>query len=66
MPVQIDQVDMDLEVLPAPAPRDQRSGDNIVEELWRALRSSAFRETLRPIIVEVVGQEIERVQRRLG
>lgn len=65
MPVQIDQVDMDLEVLPAPAPRDHRGG-NLVEELWRALRSSAFRETLRPIVIEIVGQEIERAQRRLG
>jgi hypothetical protein len=65
MPVQIDHVDMDLEVVPAPAPRDQRGG-NVVDELWRALRSSAFRETLTPIVVEIVAREIERARRRLG
>jgi len=30
------------------------------------LRSSAFRETLRPIIVEIIGTELERARRRFG
>jgi len=61
--IKIDQVDMDLEVMPAPVERGQHGG---VEDIWRVLRSSAFRETLRPIIVEIIGTELERARRRFG
>lgn len=63
MAVKIDQVDMELEVMPAPVERDGRS---TIDDIWRVLRSSAFRETLRPIVVDIIGSELERARRRFG
>jgi hypothetical protein len=64
MAIKFDQVDMELEVLPAPP---QRSGTaSSVDEIWRVLRSSAFRETLRPIVVDIIGSELERARKRFG
>ena len=61
--IKIDQVDMELEVLPAPAERGQHGS---IDDIWRVLRSSAFRETLRPIVVDIIGSELERARRRFG
>lgn len=63
MAIKIDQVDMELEVMPAPVERGQHS---TVDDIWRVLRSSAFRETLRPIVVDIIGGELERARRRFG
>jgi hypothetical protein len=63
MAIKIDQVDMELEVMPAPVEGGQRGA---VDDLWRVLRSSAFREVLRPIVVEIIGNELERARRRFG
>lgn len=65
MAVKIDQVDMDLEVTPGVQPRDAQPGLT-ADDLARIFRSSAFRELLRPIIVSVVGEEIERARKRYG
>lgn len=64
MPLKIDKVDMDLEVLPAPVPSD--GGGRPGDAVWQVLRSSAFREVLRPIILDIVSQEFERLRRRFG
>lgn len=64
MPLKIDKVDMDLEVLPAPAPRD--GGGQPTDAVWKVLRSSAFREVLRPLILDIVSQELDKLRRRFG
>lgn len=64
MPLKIDQVDMDLEVTPSPVERGGSSGGS--SDLWRALRSSAFRESLRPLLVEIIGEELQRARKRYG
>lgn len=64
MPIKFDHVEMQLEVMPAPP---ERTGSmSSIDEIWRVLRSSAFRETLRPIVVDIVGAELERTRRRFG
>jgi hypothetical protein len=64
MAIQINQVDMDLEVMPGPAARDDRS--TTADDVWRILRSSAFRELVRPLVVQIISDEIERTRRRIG
>lgn len=67
MAIKFEQVDLELEILPsAQSPSGTSPAVAGSDELRRMLRSPAFRELLRPIVVEIIGDELERTRRRFG
>lgn len=66
MSIHIDRVHTDMEVLASPS-TDGLDGSSGGDETLGALRGrSALRERLRPIVLEIVRDELKRIKRRLG
>jgi hypothetical protein len=68
MPLRIDRVDTDIEILRKATPdgaSDASSGGGA--ETLSALRGgAALREKLRPIVVEILNDELARIKRKVG
>jgi hypothetical protein len=68
MPVQIDRVDTEIEIqrkAEGGAPGAASTGGG--EEVLASLRGqSALRERLRPMVLEIVRDELNRIKRKVG
>jgi hypothetical protein len=70
MPLRIDRVDTDIEIL-RKATGDAASGSSVgsgggSETLSALSGSAALREKLRPIVMEILNDELTRIKRKVG
>jgi hypothetical protein len=70
MPLRIDRVDTDIEILRKAADASDASssaGSGGGSETLSTLRGgSALREKLRPIVMEILNDELTRIKRKVG
>ena len=70
MPLRIDRVDTEIEILRKEAgalPSDSAAGSGGGDETLGTLRGrAALRENLRPIVMEILNDELNRIKRKVG
>jgi hypothetical protein len=72
MPLHIDRVDADIEILRKPAggagaaEASPGASGGGAETLASINGRAALREKLRPIVLEIITEELERIKRRVG
>lgn len=62
MPLHIDQVDTEMDILASENPYDKQPA----ESRMVGLADPQLREYLRPLVLEVLEEELQRLQRHLG
>ena len=67
MPLRIDRVDTDIEILRKATGDASETGSGGGSETLAALRGgAALREKLRPIVMEILNDELTRIKRKVG
>jgi hypothetical protein len=67
MPLRIDRVDTEIEILRKPATDAVGAGTGGGAETLATLRGrAALREKLRPIVMDILNDELARIKRKVG